>query len=545
MHTFAQKPKATRQTMSAMHARPIQTHSGHNREAHSILHLQPTIGNQAVQPLPLSSAETLESGSVVTASTCFTHDFSRIPLRATTRAGIQPKLAISTPGDIFEQEADNVAEHVMRMPDSGNLEGIKGPGDGYEENAEHISERVMRITEMYVQRQVGLEEDELERLEEVSERLREQELEARQEPELERWEKEELERLEEEENKRRGQRLQRKSADAQSPSLHGDLEPQVQPVRSKGQQLPVSTRRFFEPRFGYDFSQVRIHTDKRASQSAGAVNALAYTVGQDVVFGKGQFAPNTTTGQRLLAHELTHVIQQSGPQLQRLHPFHLVGIMMRPEQLRKRDPFKQGERKIKVHPSGQIIMRLARHAMDIISVAQDSSRAIDVRAVEVVRRIIDQYYPGDSAKVRAVAYNQPVSGLEVDASSFLPRSGGASATANILVGEYFVEHTDTRHFARRVQQVRHELDHIDQVRAGMGDPSRPSDFSARLDEREFLAHYRGAIHFTPPAGTGRIPHGTIVAIIDAAIGHYYCMNGAKQTQYQTELRQLLARRPER
>ena len=66
-----------------------------------------------------------------------------------------------------------------------------------------------------------------------------------------------------------------------------------------------------ESRFGHDFSQVRVHTDTRAAESARAVNARAYTVGRNVVFGSGQYAPGSGEGQRLLAHELTHVVQQS------------------------------------------------------------------------------------------------------------------------------------------------------------------------------------------------------------------------------------------
>jgi len=67
-----------------------------------------------------------------------------------------------------------------------------------------------------------------------------------------------------------------------------------------------------ESRFGYDFGDVRVHTDARANESARAVNALAYTVGRDVVFGANQFAPSTQLGRRLLAHELAHTIQQTG-----------------------------------------------------------------------------------------------------------------------------------------------------------------------------------------------------------------------------------------
>jgi hypothetical protein len=81
--------------------------------------------------------------------------------------------------------------------------------------------------------------------------------------------------------------------------------------RSSGAPLDAATRAFFEPRFGHDFSRVRVHTDERAAQSARAVNALAYTLGGDVVFAAGRYAPETQAGRRLLAHELVHTIQQA------------------------------------------------------------------------------------------------------------------------------------------------------------------------------------------------------------------------------------------
>jgi outer membrane protein OmpA-like peptidoglycan-associated protein len=85
----------------------------------------------------------------------------------------------------------------------------------------------------------------------------------------------------------------------------------------RGQPLDPLTRAQMESRFEQDFSQVQIHTDSRAAASAKAMNALAYTVGQHIVFGAGQFAPETLTGQRLLAHELTHTLQQRQPGLAR------------------------------------------------------------------------------------------------------------------------------------------------------------------------------------------------------------------------------------
>jgi Domain of unknown function (DUF4157) len=103
---------------------------------------------------------------------------------------------------------------------------------------------------------------------------------------------------------------------ASSPSAETASSPGVPPIvhevlKAPGQSLDDSTRGFMEARFAHDFSQVRVHTDSRAAESTQAVNAQAYTVGPNVVFGAGQFAPHTTSGRHLLAHELTHVVQQS------------------------------------------------------------------------------------------------------------------------------------------------------------------------------------------------------------------------------------------
>jgi hypothetical protein len=83
-------------------------------------------------------------------------------------------------------------------------------------------------------------------------------------------------------------------------------------LRLPGHPLDAATRSYMEPRFGYDFSGVQVHTDGKAAESARSVNALAYTIGHDIVFGAGQYTPQSGEGQRLLAHELTHVVQQNG-----------------------------------------------------------------------------------------------------------------------------------------------------------------------------------------------------------------------------------------
>ncbi len=110
----------------------------------------------------------------------------------------------------------------------------------------------------------------------------------------------------------RKKRLQRKVA---QPSILTPQHSQVLPVvhevlRSPGKPLDRETRAFMEPRFGHDFSHVRVHTDDKAAESARAVSALAYAVGRDLVFAHGHYAPGTKEGRRLLAHELAHVTQQ-------------------------------------------------------------------------------------------------------------------------------------------------------------------------------------------------------------------------------------------
>lgn len=89
-----------------------------------------------------------------------------------------------------------------------------------------------------------------------------------------------------------------------------EASPNVQEaLRSSGQPLDPATRSFMEERFGYDFSRVRVHSDAAAERSAQDLNAHAYTVGSAIVMGAGRFAPGTSEGRRLLAHELTHVVQ--------------------------------------------------------------------------------------------------------------------------------------------------------------------------------------------------------------------------------------------
>ena len=111
----------------------------------------------------------------------------------------------------------------------------------------------------------------------------------------------------------RKKRLQRKSSVLQPAAPSGGVVPPIvhEVLRASGQPLEAATRAFMEPRFGHDFSRVRVFADASADNAARAVQARAYTIGRNIVFGAGEYAPGSVNGKRLLAHELTHVVQQS------------------------------------------------------------------------------------------------------------------------------------------------------------------------------------------------------------------------------------------
>ena len=189
MRTFIQKPMIFQQVAPAHSMVSSRAHLGNEPAAGSILHLQRTLGNQAVQRLLKPSARPVY-------------------------AGIQPKLAVGTAGSLLEQEADRTADQVLPMRDSA----VETREESHESG---------------------------------------------------------------------------------------------QAISHSNQTLSPQERAFFEPRLGSDFSQVRIHADARSAEMAEALNAEAFTFGRDIYFGAGKRRPGSREGDRLLAHELTHVVQQS------------------------------------------------------------------------------------------------------------------------------------------------------------------------------------------------------------------------------------------
>jgi hypothetical protein len=178
---------------------------------------------------------------------------------------IRAKLKINPPDDKYEQEADRVADQVMRMPDplsAGVAFSSRSKGMG-------------------IQRACPLCDDE---------ELKRQPLEEEEDEEI----------------------LQTKKAFGHTPEIAPALAARVTGLHGRGQPMPEFVRAFFEPRFGRDFSRVRLHTDALANAINIRLNSRAVTKGYDVFFQKNAYNPATSDGLRLLAHELAHVAQQQG-----------------------------------------------------------------------------------------------------------------------------------------------------------------------------------------------------------------------------------------
>ncbi len=123
--------------------------------------------------------------------------------------------------------------------------------------------------------------------------------------------------------------IQAKDGHRQTPRVSSATAAKIHSLNGGGSQLPRSALSFFEPRFGADFSQVRVHTDTRAAESAKSINARAFTMGRNIAFGANQYSPGSHKGRQLLAHELTHVVQQNGRSQQLTHPMATSQMLQR------------------------------------------------------------------------------------------------------------------------------------------------------------------------------------------------------------------------
>ncbi|MBP6107114.1 MAG: DUF4157 domain-containing protein [Steroidobacteraceae bacterium] len=185
---------------------------------------------------------------------------SSAPGPASASGAATGQLSLSHPGDAHEREAESVADKVMRMADP--VPGLSG--NSYVSTPVSASSVHRRCAECEETKAHTVARD----------------------------------------------------AKGEASAATGEITPSVsadiRALQGKGSPLPAPARAFFEPRFGANFSDVRVHTDTGAARTSNAINAKAFTVGTNIAFGAGQFSPDSQQGRHLLAHELTHVVQQGG-----------------------------------------------------------------------------------------------------------------------------------------------------------------------------------------------------------------------------------------
>ncbi|QHQ36674.1 eCIS core domain-containing protein [Algicella marina] len=213
---------------------------------------------------------------------------------------LQPKLTIGAPGDAYEQEADRIADRIVASPLPANPAPITATP--LVQRQEEPMQRQEEDEELMMQAKDGS----LQRMEDEEESLQTK-------PEV-------IQRIDEGQEE---ELMQAKAVTGPSPAGGASPRPGRSPsgnaisragaaVARGGRPLSPSERAYFEPRFGHDLSTVRLHADATAGQAARSIGARAYTLRNHIAFAPGQLSPETTEGRRLMAHELTHTLQQGG-----------------------------------------------------------------------------------------------------------------------------------------------------------------------------------------------------------------------------------------
>jgi hypothetical protein len=216
-------------------------------------------------------------------------------------AGIQPKLTTGSRGDRFEQQADRMAESVVNHQNQPSHESDSMHVAKKDEIHKQEEEEELHMQEEKEEVQMMEEEEEVQMQEEEEEVQMMEEEDDVQMQEAE--EEEELHMQEDEEE------VQMKQKDGKR-VVNDHLSERIKNSAGKGSPLPSATRESMSDSFGVDFSDVNIHTGSEAVQMSKELGAHAFTHGNNVYFNQGKFNPETTNGKRLLAHELTHVVQQ-------------------------------------------------------------------------------------------------------------------------------------------------------------------------------------------------------------------------------------------
>jgi hypothetical protein len=241
---------------------------------------------------------------------------ARLPVKQHSAPAVQPKLVIGAPGDRFEREADAVADQVMRQTGECPVDPARRQG---------VAPLRRKMDDPAGLEPIQRQPDSPFSLDEGLLTADEATVDGGAEP------------------------LQAKAAPGARPAVAPGVAAGIQALRSQGAPLATPLRSFMESRFGHDFGRVRVHTGGMATAVAQRINARAFTVGRDVVFGDGQFAADSQSGQRLIAHELTHVVQQG--HAPPLSPARFAGLAPRPPMPTGADPDPGVIRRVKWHPN--------------------------------------------------------------------------------------------------------------------------------------------------------------------------------------------------
>lgn len=374
---------------------------------------------------------------------------------------IQPKLKVSQPGDAYEQEADRIADAVIATP-------VTNPAPV---TVTHTQPKLHARRSCSTCKGARKDKDE----------------------------KFQTSNLE----------IGRKATNNNSSSLKtsdqitNEINTAIK--SDSGKALDPSTRHFMETQFGHDFSTVRIHTDQKAVQSAQLLNAHAYTVGTDIVFDDAQYQPDTTEGKRLLAHELTHVVQQSSAPLQESQPGASYGsaaaaslyvqrdlarpptgapdalVELTPEQIEEAIAFNESQFTdpysilrirdvLGIEPIGIVDEALIRAVVQWQSefhLQQDGKIGLATFR-SIIRELQAEGQRDDVIVLIIDFFHMPTRGLvsirfDSTVAANASTSGPIPGNSTVRVGSAAF----AQGFAGLVHTIRHELEHVQQRRAGM------------------------------------------------------------------------------
>ena len=354
MRTFGEKLTTPLPATAAKSTRASRAHLGCIHDVNSILHLQRTIGNQAVGRL-LEDSASISNGQ----------DFTRIPLHANPHAEVQPRLTTGMPGNIYEQEVDRATEQVMHMSESGVMSGEHKEGSSRARKPSPSLEPFAH-TRMW-------------------------------------------------------------SAGAVAPV------PVDEVLRSPGERLPDSV--IDDRTTGFDFSRVRVHANEQAADTAMMLDADAFSVGNHIVFGPGQYNPSSQAGRDLLNHELAHVIQSGGREPAG-HP-----VMGESAQL-------ESEARCGAPSRGVVSSLVQRHAAERVFkyalkwLEKRTAKQITKHIAKHTRRIASKAIHSVFRNPRAVKYM--VTRTVKEASEVVGRQGAALATHVVEEGAIRVTRQATR-----------------------------------------------------------------------------------------------------